>query len=75
MREDLVETLTSLVFERKLGKMLLMFSRVATREYEVELSDQFKTFHMVTPAQLGLDPTFRLDRTSGIEQKFMELRL
>lgn len=73
MKEDLIETLTSLLFEYSQGglhKLLMAFSRVATREQEEEFRDQMNTFRDIVPTEIGIGKYFTLDKSSKIEQVF-----
>jgi hypothetical protein len=40
MKEDLIEALTSLLFQGKMTKMMLAFARVCTKDQEIELLDK-----------------------------------
>lgn len=49
MKEDLIETLTSLVFKGKMGSLILAFARASTRDMEEEFKKKLKELNKVTP--------------------------
>ena len=71
MKEDLIETLTSLVFEGKMNNLILAFARASTRDVENEFRKKLDELKKVTPTLLGISQFFTLDKTSKIEEVFI----
>lgn len=74
MKEDLIEALTSLLFQGRMAKMMLAFTRVCTKEQETNLLDKIEEFRGVLPHQIGLSQYFTLDSQSKIEEIFLKLQ-
>lgn len=72
MKEDLIETLTTLVFQRSFSKLLVAFCRASTHDKEIDLQDNLKIFLTVKPRNIGIDQYFTLDASSKIEQIFID---
>lgn len=72
MKEDLIESLTTIVFRKDMNRLLMAFARVSTRDEEDELKDQMKLFKDVKPRQIGIGSYFTLDSSSKIEKMFIK---
>ena len=72
MKEDLIETLTSIVFSRPFSRLLICFCRVCTYDQEEDFRQNLKIFGKLRPKMIGIGQYFTLDASSKIEQIFMD---
>jgi hypothetical protein len=57
-----------------MAKMMLAFTRVCTKDQEMDLLDKIEEFRGVSPHQIGISQYFTLDKHSQIEEIFLKLQ-
>mmetsp|Transcript_24421 Transcript_24421/g.32719 ORF Transcript_24421/g.32719 Transcript_24421/m.32719 type:complete len:136 (+) Transcript_24421:2003-2410(+) len=74
MREDLIERMTSKLFERpSFSNLIIQLCGELTREDDEAYKRIKSEFIKCKPKDVGINPYFTLDHTSKIEQVFMQL--
>lgn len=54
MKEDIIEALTSLVFQNQMAKLLFTFSRICTSELEEKFHYKLHDLSDITPKLVGV---------------------
>ena len=74
MREDLIERMTSKLFEKtSFSKLIIQLCSELTKEDDLAYKRIRNNFSECIPKDFGINPYFTLDQTSKIEQVFMSL--
>lgn len=74
MREDLIERLTSKIFENlEFSNLILYLCRETVRSKEKQYSEAVEKFGQIKPKDVGISPYFTCDETSKLEQVYLEL--
>lgn len=74
MNEDLIERMTSKLFEEpSFSALVVQLCGELTREQDEAYQRIKRDFHSCIPKHVGINPYFTLDHTSKLEQVFLQL--
>jgi hypothetical protein len=73
MKEDIVESVTSLILSKDVYKIMFSFFRVEYQKTEGNLRERFKEFRHLTPAECRVNEYFRMDATSPILKIYQDI--
>ena len=74
MNEDLIERMTSKLFENaEFSELVVQLCGELTRDQDQRYQEIKRDFASCIPKDVGINPYFTLDHTSKIQQVFMEL--
>jgi len=74
MKEDLIEVLTSKLFDNSpFSRLVLSLCRETTREQELALQKRLRVLYNLKPKDIGISPYLTLDESSNILQVYKDL--
>ena len=73
MKEDLIERITSKIFDNlEFSNLLVSIYRQVNAANEVKYLKRLEELKGIKPKDVGISPFLRLDRTGNLEKMFME---